>query len=109
MRLHTAAMIAVSLSMILAPSPAGLFAQPPGLSVKTIEYPREVVGVVAGFVVRDGTDEMLQRVQVKAFRIGGKAPLAVRMTDRRGRFRFDVKPGEYRLRFFLLGFDIVEV
>lgn len=84
-------------------------AQPQGLGIKTIEYPDETVGTVAGIVVRSGTDEPLRGVQVQVRRPKGDAVLASTVSDNKGRFRFRLGPGQYRLRFFLLGYDIVQI
>ncbi len=85
-------------------------AQPQGLGIKTIEYPDETVGAVAGVVVRSGTDEPLRGVQVQVRRSkGNNAVLASTVSDDKGRFRFRLGPGQYRLRFFLLGYDIVQI
>ena len=63
--------------------------------------------VLAGKVVRNGTQEALANVIVEAFRPNSDRPLRVSKTDSNGRFRFSLPPGNYVLQFSLLGYDRV--
>lgn len=83
--------------------------QPQGLGIKTIEYPKETVGAVAGVVVRNGTDEVLSGVRIQVRSVGGGKIIASAVSDGSGRFHIRLTRGEYRLRFFLLGYDIVQM
>ena len=74
---------------------------------KTLIYPSVQAGVLAGKVVRNGTQEALANVIVEAFRPNSDRPLRVSKTDSNGRFRFSLPPGNYVLQFSLLGYDRV--
>ena len=70
-------------------------------------YPPVSADVLAGRVVRDGTQETLANVIVEAFHANSDKPVRVVKTDARGRFSFRLPSGSYVLQFSLLGYDRV--
>lgn len=95
----------LALSIAVYGCAARRYSLPP--ASKTLIYPTVTAGILAGTVVRDGTQEALANVIVEAFRPNEDEPFRVKKTDSMGRFWFGVAPGSYVLQFSLLGYDRV--
>jgi Carboxypeptidase regulatory-like domain len=102
---RTCALAVLALSIALWGCAARHYALPP--ASKTLIYPPVTAGVLAGKVVRDGTQEPLRNVIVEVFRPNADKPFRAAKTDSNGHFQFTVPLGSYVLQFSLLGYDRV--
>lgn len=97
-----------TLALLFVLCVSGHALQRPG-SFKTLVYPPETLASMRGCVVRDGTEERLQGVRIEIFNSDSGRLLRTVQTGEDGKFKIKTSKGRFRLRFYLLGYDTVEI